>query len=308
MFGGCPAFPSAVASAGDPHGLPLPQGFGVPGSETTRVTGGDARPAAYEGYALDLDGTVYLGEQLLPGARETIARLRAAGRRVVLLSNNPLMSSAGYAARLTRLGVPTGPDDVVNSSQVMVDYLRARFPGRRLFVIGEVSFREELLAAGFVLTDDPRKVDVVVAAFDRGFDYHKLQIAFDAIRSGARFVATNRDPYCPVPGGGLPDCAAVIAAIEASTGGRVEEVVGKPSAVMANAVLDRLGLPPDRAIMVGDRLETDIAMGLLAGMHTALVLTGATRRSDLVGASVRPQFVLEDLRGLLSQDAGARER
>lgn len=263
------------------------------------MAGGDARPAAYEGYALDLDGTVYLGEQLLPGARETIARLREAGRRVVFLSNNPLTSSAGYAARLTRLGVPTGPGDVVNSSQVMVGYLRARFPGRRLFVIGEVPFREELLEAGFTLTDDPGTVEVVVAAFDRGFDYRKLQIAFDAIRLGARFVATNRDPYCPVPGGGLPDCAAVIAAIEASTGARVEEVVGKPSAVMAHAVLDRLGLPPERAIMVGDRLETDIAMGVLVGMHTALVLTGATRRSDLARASVRPQFVLEDLRGLL---------
>ena len=127
----------------------------------------------------------------------------------------------------------------------------------------------------------------------------QLQVAFDAIRLGARFVATNRDPYCPVPGGGLPDCAAVIAAIEASTGARVEEVVGKPSAVMAHAVLDRLGLPPERAIMVGDRLETDIAMGVLVGMPTALVLTGATRRSDLARASVKPQFVLEDLRGLL---------
>lgn len=268
---------------------------------------GDARPGTYAGYALDLDGTVYLGEHLLPGARETIARLRDAGRRVLFLSNNPLLSCEGYAARLTRLGVPAEHGDVLNSSRVMVDYLRTRFAGRRLFVIGERSLREELLEAGFALTEDPRQVDVVVAAFDRGFDYRKLQIAFDAIRSGARFVATNRDPYCPVPGGGLPDCAAVIAAIEASIGVRVEEVVGKPSAVMAKAVLDRLMLPPDRTIMVGDRVETDIAMGVRAGMHTALVLTGATRRSDLAAASVRPEFVLEDLRGLVPR-APAEER
>lgn len=267
------------------------------------MSGAETRPGAYAGYALDLDGTVYLGEQLLPGARETIVWLRGAGSRVIFLSNNPLLSCGAYAARLTRLGVPTEPDEVLNSSRVMVDYLRARFPGQRLFVIGERSFRDELLDAGFSLTHQRETVDVVVAAFDRGFDYGKLQIAFDAIRAGARFVATNRDPYCPVPGGGLPDCAAIIAAIEASTGAQVEEVVGKPSAVMARAVLDRLGLPPDRTIMVGDRLETDIAMGVRAGMHTALVLTGATRRGDLVGAAMRPEFVLDDLRGLLPREA-----
>jgi ribonucleotide monophosphatase NagD (HAD superfamily) len=105
----------------------------------------------------------------------------------------------------------------------------------------------------------------------------------------------------------LPDCAAVIAAIEASTGIRVEEVVGKPSAIMAKAALDRLALPPDRTIIVGDRLETDVAMGARAGMHTALVLTGATRESDLAAASVLPEFVLDDLRGLMPRTA-AEER
>lgn len=267
------------------------------------VSGGVARPGAFAGYALDLDGTVYLGDHLLPGAGETIARLRDAGSRIIFLSNNPLRTCAEYAARLTELGVPTAPGDVLNSSRVMVEYLRTRYAGRRLFVIGERALREELLEAGFALTEDPRHVDVVVAAFDRGFDYRKLRIAFDAIRAGARFVATNRDPYCPVPGGGLPDCAAVIAAIEASTGIRVEEVVGKPSAIMAAAALDRLALPPDRTIIVGDRLETDVAMGVRAGMHTALVLTGATRPSDLAAAAVLPEFVLDDLRGLMPRIA-----
>jgi HAD superfamily hydrolase (TIGR01450 family) len=270
------------------------------------MTDGSARPGLYPGYALDLDGTVYLGDTLLPDAAETIAGLRAAGCRVVFLSNNPLRSQAAYADLLTALAIPTSADDVLNSSGVMVEYLRSRFPGRRLFVIGEPSFLDELRAGGFSLTEEAGRVEVVVAAFDRGFDYRKLQIAFDAIRAGARFVATNPDPYCPVPGGGLPDCAAVVAAIEASTGAKVEEVVGKPSPVMARAVLARLALPAERTIMVGDRLSTDVAMGVRAGMHTALVLTGATRRADLAGAAVRPEFVLEDLRGLLPTPAPGR--
>jgi phosphoglycolate/pyridoxal phosphate phosphatase family enzyme len=256
-------------------------------------------PVLYAGYALDLDGTVYLGTSLLPRAAETIAALREMGRRVVFLSNNPLQTRHGYAARLSDLGVPAGADDIVNSSGVMVEYLLRRYPGRRLFVIGEEPFRGEVQAAGFALAEDPRGVDVVVAAFDRTFDYRKLQIAFDAIRRGARFVATNPDAYCPVPGGGLPDCAAITAAIEAATGVRVEEVVGKPSLIMARAALSRLGVGPTDAIMVGDRLETDIVMGVRAGMHTALVLTGATRCAQLADAPVQPEFVLEDLSGLL---------
>lgn len=267
--------------------------------EASGVRRADSCPVLYAGYALDLDGTVYLGASLLPGAAETIAALRGMRSRVVFLSNNPLQTREGYAARLSDLGVPADPDDIVNSSCVMVGYLLRRHPGRRLFVIGEEPFRDEVQAAGFALTEDPHAVDVVVAAFDRTFDYRKLQIAFDAIRGGARFVATNPDAYCPVPGGGLPDCAAITAAIEAATGVRVEEVVGKPSLVMARAALSRLGVGPADAIMVGDRLETDIVMGVRAGMHTALVLTGASRRAQLADASVQPEFVLEDLSGLL---------
>jgi arabinose operon protein AraL len=259
------------------------------------------RPAVYAGYALDLDGTVYLGDTLLPGAMETIQALRARGSRVVFLSNNPLRSCAAYAARLSALGVPAEPADVLNSSAVMAAYLARRCPGARLFVIGERSLCDELAAAGFTMVEDPAQVDLVVASFDRSFEYRKLAIAFDAIRGGAGFVATNRDPYCPVPGGGLPDCGAIVAAIEACTGTAVEEVVGKPSRIMARAVLRRLGLPAQATLMVGDRLDTDVAMGARAGMVTALVLTGAARRADLRRAAVRPDFVLDDLRGLLPE-------
>ena len=230
----------------------------------------------YDAYIFDLDGTIFLGEALLPTVAETIAALRAAGRRVIFLSNNPTQTGATFAAKLARLGLETAVSDILNSTAVMVDFLHQTLPGARLFVIGEEPLRAELAAGGFTLTTDAAQVDAVIVGFDRTFDYAKLQIAFDAIRGGARFFATNADRYCPVPGGGQPDAAALIAAIEACTDTKVEAVVGKPSRFMAAAALRLAGAPPERCLMTGDRLETDVLMGLQAGMDAALVLTGAT--------------------------------
>jgi arabinose operon protein AraL len=249
----------------------------------------------FAGYALDLDGTTYLGDALLPAAARTIAALRAAGRPVVFVSNNPLRSRQHYAAKLTRLGIPTAPDDVINSSHVLVRHLVRTAPEARLFVIGEESVKQELTDAGLHLTETAGAVDIVVACFDRTFDYRKLQIAFDAIRGGARFIATNRDAYCPTPEGGLPDCAAVIAAIEACTGHAVEEVVGKPSPIMGRVLIERLGTPPAECLMVGDRLETDIAMGRASGMATAVVLSGVATFEAVRAADPQPDFILERL-------------
>ena len=192
-------------------------------------------------YIFDLDGTVYLGDALLPTARETITTLREWGKRTLFLSNNPTRSREAYAAKLTRLGLPTPAADIINSSFVMVDFLKREMPGAHLFVVGEESLRQELERAGFVLTDNASQVEAVIASFDRTFDYQKLQTAFDAIRQGARFFATNSDRYRPVPGGGQPDAAAVIAAIEACTSTKVEAVVGKPSRHMAQAILQLAG-------------------------------------------------------------------
>jgi NagD protein len=254
---------------------------------------------AFDGYIFDLDGTVYLGERLLPGASAAITRLRAEGRRVVFLSNNPTSTREQYAARLSAMGLPTDPSAIMNSSRVMVQWLLHEAPRCRVFVVGEQPLRDELAAAGFRLVEQANEVDVVIASFDRTFHYGKLQVAFDAIRAGARFVATNADRYCPVPGGGQPDAAAMIAAIEACTDTRVEVVVGKPSPIMARAVAEIIRLPPERCLMTGDRLETDIAMGRAAGMATALVLTGATTRALLAASEIQPDYVIETLGDLL---------
>lgn len=253
----------------------------------------------YDAYIFDLDGTCYLGDALLPTVQETITCLRDLGKRTVFLSNNPTHTRETYADRLTRLGLPTPASDVINSSLVMVDFLTRRMPGARLFVVGEAPLERELAAARFDLADSAAGVAAVIASFDRTFNYHKLQVAFDAIRAGARFFATNADRYCPIPGGGQPDAAAMIAAIEASTGVSVEAVVGKPSHHMAEAILGLLGLTPERCIMTGDRLETDVLMGLNAGMAGALILTGATDEEMLARSAIRPTYVLRSLSDLL---------
>jgi NagD protein len=273
-------------------------------SETTMSHSFDAvrrPPQFYAAYLFDLDGTVYLGEALLPNARRAITTLRAAGKRTVFLSNNPTHTRSEYSRKLTRLGLPTPPGDIINSSAVMVDFLQHTLPNGKLFVCGEQPLIDDLREGGFLFSDDPPKIDAVIASFDRTFVYAKLQTAFDAIRAGARFFATNADRYCPVPRGGQPDAASIIAAIEACTGVQCEAVVGKPSHYMTNAVLHLLQLPPEQCIITGDRLETDVQMGLNAGMATALTLTGATTLQDAQTSPVKPHFILNDLGDLLPE-------
>ena len=260
---------------------------------------------AFRGYIFDLDGTIYRGERALPGATETIAGLRAAGRRIVFLSNKPIDTRETYARKLRRLGIPARTEDVINSSFVLARYLAARSPHARLFVIGEPPLLAELRRAGFLITPNGRRADWVVIAFDRTFDYAKLSGALQAVRRGARLIATNPDRTCPVEGDEIPDCAAMIGAVEGATGKRVEVIVGKPSRITLKACLAQMGLRARDCLMVGDRLETDIRMGRDAGMATALVLTGVTNRQALRRSAIRPDFILTDLRQLLREREAA---
>ncbi len=254
------------------------------------------------GYLLDLDGTVYRSERLVAGAADTVETLRSRGRDIVFLTNKPLYSRLDYARKLTRLGIAATEDDVVNSSHVLACYLAERAPGARVYAIGEPPLLEELEAAGLSLCDDPAKIEFVIAAFDRTFDYCKLNTAFQAIRRDAHFIATNPDRTCPVEGGEIPDAAAVIAALEATTGKKVEASLGKPSLHIVQAALDRLGAPAGNCAMVGDRLETDIAMGQNAGLVTIITLTGVTTREILNSSPLQPDFVIESLAELPELD------
>jgi len=252
----------------------------------------------FKGFIFDLDGTIYRSDKLIPGADGVIRLLRENGRKVVFLSNKPIQTREDYASKLTRLGIPTQPDEVINSTFVMTNYLKKIAPEGRLFVVGETPFIEELEKAGFKITDEPREIEYVVVAFDRTFDYQKLNIAFQAIRLGAHFVATNPDRTCPVEGGEIPDCAGMIAAIEAVTGKKVEVIVGKPSPLMIQAAMDVMGLRPEECILIGDRLETDIRMGKESGIATGIVLTGVTNEQtlkEIKHTSIQPDFVFQSI-------------
>jgi 4-nitrophenyl phosphatase len=264
----------------------------------------------YEAYLFDLDGTIYLGDDLLPGAKRLVDELRSRGKAVRFLSNNPTKDPQQYADKLAHLGLPTPIEEIVNTTVTMTRWLVENHPDAVVFPISEAPLKRAFEAAGIRMSDDPAEVDIVVASYDRGFSYEKLQIAFDAIwfHKRARLVGTNPDRFCPFPGGrGEPDCAAVIAAVEACTGTTCEANLGKPNPAMLHAALKGLDVDMSNCVMVGDRLSTDIRMGLDAGTVAALVLTGETTADDLrtLAPEDVPGIVVDRIDRLLPPDAWA---
>lgn len=250
------------------------------------------------GYIFDLDGTIYLGEELLPGAQRLIDALQQMERKILFLSNNPTSSPVVYAEKLTRLGIPVSPHDVLNTIDTMTAWLLKYHPEATVFPVSEAPLINALTSAGIRMSTDPREIDIVIASYDRTFNYQKLQIAFDAIRTYGRafLVTTNPDRFCPFPGGhGEPDAAAIIGAIEGCTGTTLRQNTGKPDRFMIDAAIDRLQLDAADCVMTGDRLTTDIRMAIDAGMSSALVLTGETTPEMLQSAATttHPTWVLE---------------
>ncbi len=257
----------------------------------------------YDGYVFDLDGTIYLGDELLPGARRLILKLRELDRRVVFLSNNATKDPRMYAEKLTKLGLETPAGEIVNTVVTMTGWLLQNHPDATVFPIAEEPLKNALREAGIKMSENPEEIDIVIASYDRGFDYRKLQIAFDAIwfHKRATLVTTNPDRYCPFPGGrGEPDAAAIVGAIEGCTGTRCEVNVGKPDPIMLKTIMGLVDLDVKDCVMTGDRLYTEIRMALDAGMPSAVVLTGETKAEDLEGESeTLPDYALERIDHLI---------
>ena len=261
----------------------------------------------YEGYVFDLDGTIYLGDELLPGAERLVLKLRELEKRVIFLSNNPTKDPKMYAEKLGKLGLETPESEIVNTVVTMTEWLLQNHPDATVFPISEDPLKRSLEEAGIKMSEDPEEIDIVIASYDRGFEYGKLQIAFDAIwfYGRAMLVTTNPDRYCPFPGGrGEPDAAAIVGAIEACTGAECQVNVGKPDPIMLDTIMGLIGLDAEECVMTGDRLYTEIRMARDAGMPSAVVLTGETTAEELEAEAEDnlPDFTLERIDQLVPSD------
>jgi 4-nitrophenyl phosphatase len=262
-----------------------------------------ARLAQARAFLLDMDGTFFLGERLIDGALDFIALLRQQGKEFLFLTNNSSKDRRQYAEKITRLGLPVTSDQVLTSGEAAARLLARDYAGARLFVVGTPSLEDEFRAAGFVL-DDPRP-EVALVGFDTTLTYAKLWKLCDLVRAGLPYIVTHPDLNCPTPSGFMPDIGATIAFVKASTGREPDQVVGKPSRLMAEAAAEKLGLPLASLAMVGDRLYTDIALGQAAGIPAVLVLSGETHLEDVIGSPFQPEATFEHLGALAAWLAAA---
>ena len=249
-------------------------------------------------FLLDMDGTFYLGDELLPGALRFVGVVRRQGRDFLFLTNNSSQHSESYARKITRLGLPVGADKVFTSGEATAIYLDHLHSGARVYLVGTPVLEEEFAAHGFVLTDE--SPDFAVLGFDTTLTYEKLWKLCDFVRAGVPYIATHPDLNCPTPQGFKPDIGAMIAFVKAATG-CVPKVIGKPHREMVEAVMARTGLPESRLCMVGDRLYTDIALGNESGITTVLVLTGETHLEDIESSPHKPDYVFRDLNALADE-------
>lgn len=247
-------------------------------------------------FLLDMDGTVYLGDQLLPGAREFIDYLLEKSIPFLFISNNSSKNELVYQRKLNKLGLKVTIDHIFTSGQATADYINEKYRDSKVFLLGTRSLKATFIEKGIDLQDkDP---GIAVLGFDISFTYKELWYFCDLIRKGLPYIATHPDFNCPIDTGFMPDIGATIEFIAASTGRRPDIIIGKPHSPMVSAIVKRTGIPMQQMAMIGDRLYTDIAMGAL-GMTTILVLSGETSKEDLKGSAFRPDLIYENLAGLL---------
>lgn len=253
----------------------------------------DAGPPRYAGVVIDLDGVCYRENDPIPGSCEAVEHLRAAGIGVAFATNNATRTPEQTADKLRSMGFELDAGEIVTSAVAAADLIE---PGTRCLVIGMEGLREAVRSRGCDLVDDPADAEVVITGLDKDLTYDKLVRGTRALLAGARFIASNADHSFPAADGISPGAGIVVAALETATR-RTAEVAGKPNAALYEAAAARL--PAGDLLMIGDKLETDIAGASALGWDTALVLTGVSERSELDGADPAPTWVADDLETLV---------
>ena len=228
----------------------------------------------YEAFIFDLDGTIYRGSQIIPKADKTINRLKELNKKMVFISNKTTGSIRDYFKFLSGNGLNISEDEIVNATIVIKKYLVKKFPGKSFYAIAEKIFIDEISQSGLSFSEIPENIEIVIVTLDRTLNYNKLEIAARALENGAKFFAANIDDTCPVDDGEVLDAGSTISALEKRTHRKLELHFGKPSEFMFDEIIYKLKSDLSKTLLVGDRLETDTALGNKFGIDTALVATG----------------------------------
>lgn len=246
-------------------------------------------------FLLDMDGTIYLDEQLFDGVTDFLQYVKRIGGRYLFLTNNSSRGVEDYVKKLRRLGLPAATDDFLTSVDATIRYLQQHQPGKKCYVFGTRSFYRQLQSAGIPVTDHPTDdVEVLLCGFDRELTFQKLEDACILLNRGVDFVATNPDWVCPTWYGSVPDCGSVCEMLYRATSRR-PVVIGKPQSAMVQLALEKTGFAAEEAVIIGDRLYTDVACGVNAGIDSVFVLSGEGVLSDVEKYDVHPTWIYSDI-------------
>lgn len=252
-------------------------------------------------YLFDMDGTLYLGNQLYPFTLELLQTLKDTGRHYLFMTNNSSKSVEDYVAKLAKLGIAATREEFMTSSQATAFYLHKHHEGQKLYVCGTESLKEELRREGFTVTTDICEVECIVMGFDTELTFQKLHdVSYLLLtQPDLPYIATNPDYVCPTEFGSVPDCGSVCDMIYNATKKR-PIVIGKPSPLMPQLAMEKLGISKDETCVVGDRIYTDVKSGLNAGITGILVLSGETTQEILNESPDKPHLVLQDAGQILT--------
>lgn len=246
-------------------------------------------------FLLDMDGTLYLGDRVFDHCLDFLRAIRRQGGRYLYLTNNSSKSVDKYVEKMERLRIPAAAEDFFTSTDAACAYLREHYHGRKIYALGTASFRQQLQGAGFPVTDRLEDdVDCLLMGFDTELTFQKLEDACILLGRGVEYLATNPDWVCPTEYGYVPDCGS-ISQILCNATGRKPFFIGKPEPAIARLAMEKLGCPPADTVLIGDRIYTDIACGVNAGIDTVLVFSGETTRQDWAKSEVKPTFTCQDI-------------
>ncbi|MFH1784932.1 MAG: HAD-IIA family hydrolase [Candidatus Micrarchaeota archaeon] len=250
----------------------------------------------------DLDGVIYRGETLIKGADKTVNWLRSQSIKTAFLTNACSSSRKGRICKMINLGVPAKESEMFTTSYAVSHYILEKYPKskRKVYYVGQKGVEEELRLHGVPVVG-AKKADLVVVGWDPDFNYKKMSDAYQAVARGAEFIATNTDATFPIENGYLPGAGAMVASIERASG-KKPKIVGKPNTFILKMILKRFNVKKSEVLMVGDRIETDIVFGKKAGIQTALVLTGVSKKDDLkkLKKNEKPDYIFKSVAELPS--------